>query len=137
MEVVEVKFDPRVTSYDDLAKVASTKKCAEPIFACTPRQKKIALKYTRRVEDRGTGSIRWVEDNKYYMSRGALKFLPVTETQATRINAGLTQAGYWLSPSQKNLLEKIKANPKAKWPSAIGKPFGKAWSAATKVAKTL
>jgi hypothetical protein len=137
VEVVEVKFDPRVTTYNDLAKVAATKRCAEPIFACTPAQKKVALKYTKRVQDRGAGKIRWVQDNKYYMSQGALKYLPVTETQATRINAGLTQTSYWLSPGQKALLKKIKANPKTKWPTAIGQPFAKAWSAAMSVAKKL
>ena len=96
-----------------------------------------AKKFTRNVKARGKGKIRWVKDNKYYMSRGAMKYLPVTETQATRINAGLTKASHWLSPSQKALLKKIKNNPRASWPVAIGQPFGRAWAAAMKVAKSL
>lgn len=137
VEVVEVKFDPGVTSFEDLARHAAKKRCAQPIFACNDKQMKTAKVFTSQVKPRGQKSIRWVKDNKYYMSQGSLKYLPLTKTQATRINAGLTQASYWLSPSQRRMLKTIKAHPRAGWPSAIGKPFLESWAAARKIANKL
>lgn len=137
VEVIEIKFDPKLTSYEQLAKHAAGNHCAEPIFACNDSQSTIAKKFTRKVQKRGQTAIRWVKDNKYYMSRLALKYLPVTESQATRMNAGLKKAEHWLSPSQIALLKKIKANPKAGWPDAIGVPFHGAWKAAAKIVQNL
>ncbi len=128
-----MKFDPRVTTYADLAEHAAKRECAQPIFACNEAQLVTAKEYSTAVKKRGKGKIRWVKDNKYYMGQGALKYLPVTKTQATRINADLSHANHWLSPSQRALLKKIKANPKAPWPNAVGKPFARAWQAAMKV----
>jgi len=65
-----------------------------------------------------------------------LRFVPMTELQATRINARIGHGDFEeiLSPSQLDLLRRIRANPKAGWQPAIGKPLLEAWSAAQRTA---
>ena len=131
---MEVRFNPKVVSYETLAHHARRRRCASPVFVSGPSQEKIARQLGATVKPRGRAAIRWVKDNKYYLSQGPLKYLPMTATQATRINAKVSQATHWLSPRQKKLLQTIRQHPEAPWPSAIGVPFQKAWQRAAKVA---
>ncbi len=111
-EVVEVGFDPQVIPFDALCEFAERRDCARAFDA----------------------AIR-PEDPKYYLSRTPLRFLPMTELQAMRINArieadGLAKACAVLTASQRALLAEIVARPDAGWPSAIGVEIREAWDRA-------
>lgn len=109
-EVVEVEFDPEQITRAQLEAKAKQMSCAQPFtagaaFRATPR------------------------DDKYQIRRGPLRFLPMSPTQATRINARVGRnAGELLSPRQRELLALIQANPKAKWPLVLGQPLREAWA---------
>lgn len=118
-EVVEVEFDPKQISKAQLAAKAKELSCAKPFSAAAAF--------------RATPS-----DDKYQIRRSLLRFLPLTPTQATRINAqGGRDASALLSPRQRALWEVIKANPKAAWPPALGKPLGPALRGAQRLAAKL
>jgi hypothetical protein len=119
-EVVEVEYDPRAVTLDALT--AAAKKAGARLVA------------------KGDGERIRTDDDKYYLSRTPLRFVPMTPLQATRVNArvgkGLSLDG-WLSPSQRRLLEAVKKHPDADWPPAIGADFLAAWTAAEKVREGL
>ena len=114
-EVVEVTYDPTVLPYEVLAKEAATRAKAHPVHSDTPVR---------------------VEGDKYYVSRTALRFLPLTPRQATLVHGRLGRKQPprdLLSPAQRRLLARIVAAPEAAWPLAIGKSFEEAWAAAQRV----
>ena len=83
-------------------------------------------------------SVRPDKDPKYYLAQSPLKFVPMTELQAMRVNAelGAKKDGLgWLSPRQKELLVAIQKSPDAGWPVALGaEDIVVAWDRAQKIA---
>jgi hypothetical protein len=136
-EVVEVTFDPSVISYEKLVRHASKRKCVSPVFTRDDAQQKTAAQIVGNGAKRNNDNVRGVKDNKYQLSRTALRHVPMSAIQATRINANVGQAARWLSPKQKELLGQIEAHPKAGWPVLIGVDVRKAWAQAESVAKRL
>jgi len=115
-EVVEVEFDPQRISRAQLEAKAKRMSCAQPFSASAPF--------------RATP-----QDDKYQIRRGVFRLLPLSPTQATRINARVGRgAEELLSPRQRELLALIKAHPKADWPVVLGQPLRKAWVATGAVA---
>jgi hypothetical protein len=137
-EVVEVEFDPRRLKLERLVAEAERMSCAKSVTCRSDAQAarlRKAGKQVRRSDDpiRSTP-----KDDKYQIRRGPYRQLPMTEAQATRVNAllGREQALAFLSPRQRELLALIKEHPKAGWPHALGVEFVKAFSAAEAVART-
>lgn len=111
VEVVEVEFDPLAVSYETLLERAIAGDCAINIFTRTAAHQTLAEQAVGERAIRNDDAIRVVEDQKYYLGRTPLKYLPMTETQATRINANVKDAERWLSPRQVRQLQDIKRNP--------------------------
>ena len=89
-EVVEVLFDPAVVSLADLGKKAAAAGCAS-----------IA----------GNARDASHSDQKYYLERSPLRFLPLTPLQATRINSALRfgrDGSEWLGPREQALAKRIE-----------------------------
>jgi len=135
-EVVEVRFDPEVISYRSLLDRAASHECANRVFTRSDAQQAIASKKLGKRAVRSDEPIRPDKQPKYHLSGTPLRFVPMTELQATRINARIGHGDFEeiLSPSQLDLLRRIRANPKAGWQPAIGKPLLEAWSAAQRTA---
>ena len=128
-EVVDVTFDPKVLSYDDLVMRAARADCVKPIFTRNDEQKRALLKFGGLENDaraeHNEDEIRPDKEPKYYLSRTNLRFVPMTPLQAARVNATVRAgdpAGY-LAPSQIDLLRRIEAAPEAGWKSMIGVDF--------------
>ena len=95
LEVVEVRYDPRRISDDELRQAAEQAQCS---------------KVDR---DRMTGSPRAAADSdkKYFLQRTPFRYLPLTPMQRTKVNAALgtrSDAERWLSPRQKELLSDVR-----------------------------
>ncbi|MBL4844371.1 MAG: hypothetical protein JKY65_02490, partial [Planctomycetes bacterium] len=111
-EVVEVEFDPERVSEQALSEAAKRMRCAQPF-------------------DANAGFRATPKDDKYQVRRSLIRFLPLSATQATRINARLGRDFEdLLSPRQRRLWAQIQANPKGAWPLALGQPLGAAFAAA-------
>jgi len=132
-EVVEVTFDPEVVTYRTLLDHARAKDCTKAVYTRTDAQHEVAQEVVGDKAKRSDEAIR-VEGNKYYLTRSALRSLPLTEAQAARVHAGLVKGEWkrWLSPRQRGLLERLEAvekrRPDWKAPVAIGKPLIVAWT---------
>jgi len=116
-EVVEVKFDPAVVSYRELLQQARKLSCASFVVARTDEQAKTAREVVggnsaKRVI-RSDDPMRFSEkDTKYRLRHRPRYFLlPLTEMQATKVNAALGGAGSkpdtYLSPTQRDLLAEL------------------------------
>ena len=133
-EVVEVKFYPKVTSYQKLAEQVHGKSgwFALPVGAQCDVAKDVGL---RQVEFAGEVPVlRADREPKYYLLQTPMRHVPMTELQAVRINAvvkgegGLARARKLLSPRQVGALETIQADPKADWPKLVGVDVHAGWN---------
>ena len=116
LEVVDVLYDPTTVDYETLVESAQSMKCASKIFAHTQNQLDTARKKVGKLAVAATGNQRAHvakdSDQKYYLQHSVAVHLPLSETQATKINASLktdTDGRRWLSPRQLVLLDRIIA----------------------------
>jgi len=132
-EVVEVTFDPEVVTYASLLKHAKSKGCTDMVYTRTDEQQAHAAEVVGKQAKRSDEAIR-VEGNKYYLTQSALRAVPMTEAQASRIHASRAEGTWkrWLSPRQLELLKRVEAREAkaADWkaPTAIGEPLIEAWA---------
>ena len=129
VEVVKVEYDPRVVSFEKLLDHAQKRDCAINVFTRTDAHQKVAARAIGKRAVRSDAALRGVKDNKYYASRSALKYLPMTRAQSARVNARVKEARKWLSPRQLALLGRIEKTPDAGWKDAIHVEFTAAWKA--------
>jgi len=115
-EVVEVEFDPAVIEYAALVKQAKSMKCASNVYTHTADQQKVAETQLGDLAKLASGVNGHRDakqsDQKYYLRNSPLRFLPLTENQAVKINAALStddSAKQWLSPRQSEILKTIEA----------------------------
>ena len=97
-EVVEVEYDPRVTS-----------------------DRKLSSQYGRAALTGDTTLRPSPKDDKYRLRHTPWRHVPMTTTQASRVNATLGQKqdpSAHLSPRQRGLYAIVRAHPDAKWPVA-------------------
>lgn len=130
-EVVQVDYNPDVISYDYLAEKAKDARCNSHVYTNDSDEKAIAKKVVGEGSVSNKSKFRLDKDVKYYLSRTHYRFVPMTELQAVKVNSeigrGKSFANY-LSPRQIALADKIKANPKMEWESAINVDFSTAWN---------
>ena len=113
-EVVEVRFDPQVLSYEALVGIANGLRCADRVYATTEEQLATAAESVgeRARLERGSPRDAKPSDRKFHLQRSPLNVVPLTPLQATRAN-GMLEAGedvrQILSPRQVALLERIEA----------------------------
>ena len=105
-EVVQVHFDPKVTSYAELLRRARAGRCAEAVFVREPAR----LEAARAAwGDRARSSAKRPRaardsDQKRYLRATPLAKLDLTPLQQTRVNAALANGQdplRWLSPRQR------------------------------------
>lgn len=113
-EVVRVQYDPSVigkAELEELAKPKGIETCAK------------------------TEGFRADREPKYYLAQTDYRFVPMTPTQACRVNSLIGQGrspDALLSPRQMTLLKKIKSDPKNRRKNAIGaKDLAQAWEDAS------
>lgn len=113
LEVVEVRFDPTVVSYEQLLTTAIREDCATRVYAHTAAQ----LAHAKAaVGDRAVmlatpATDAQPSDQLFALGRSPHRFLPLTPMQATKVNADLRldrDAERWLSPRQRDLLRRIE-----------------------------
>jgi hypothetical protein len=120
LEVVTVHYDPTVVDYRQLVKTAQSFSCASKIFAHDSNQLKIATELagdqaTMLPKNQPTRDAK-ASDQKYYLAHTPLIHLPLTEVQATKLNAAVKARNAdfrkLLSPNQRNLFRSVLAAKK-------------------------
>ncbi len=114
LEVVEVHYLSARLRYEELLERAIGFDCAQRVFAHTDAQLEVARKRVgkRAVRTDDVARDAKTSDRKWHLQRSALRWLPLTPTQAARLNADLASGGdtsRWLSPRQSQLAQRIAA----------------------------
>jgi len=129
-EVVEVKYNPVLISYEDLLGKANQSSCANHVFTEDSDQDVKAKELVGKGSVSKKSKFRLDKDPKYYLSKSIYRFVPMTQLQAAKVNANIGKhqsPDEFLSPRQIKLLKTIKVNPGKKWKSAINENFEEAW----------
>ncbi|MEL6548229.1 MAG: VPGUxxT family thioredoxin-like (seleno)protein, type 2 [Myxococcota bacterium] len=111
-EVVRVEYDPKRVSVNELDRVADR-----------ANAKRVTNKWF-------SGS---AKDNKYQLAHSLLRFVPMTESQSSRVNAALGRRSNplsFLSPRQIAMYSAVKARNGEGWRTAIGSDFVASYRAA-------
>lgn len=142
-EVVEAQFAPAKLPFERLRKQVAALSCATRIYARTDAQaasKAGGATDTLQVK-RSSDPVRPDKVQKYHLSRSLYKHVPMTELQASRINAAVAageDADRYLSPRQRELHAVIQKSEAAGWPAVVGtSSLVKAWAEAGKVRERL
>jgi len=131
LEVVDVHFDPRVMSYEQLVREARKMDCASRVYTHGEKQQRVAAKILSDAAQPLRGDVRADKVPKYYLANSVFRHVPMTETQAVRVNAALglkKDAERFLSPRQRLMLDVIVAAPNSGWPVTLGRPIGEVWA---------
>lgn len=129
-EVVEVKYNPVLISYENLVKEAKQASCASHVYTENKNQTSVAEKVVGKNSASKKSRFRMDKDPKYYLSKSIYRFIPMTQFQATKVNVKIGNGqspDEYLSPRQLEFLDYTKKNPKKKWKSAINVDLVKAW----------
>lgn len=140
-EVVEVAYDPDVTSYKELLTRAKTSGAATGAVTETKRQLGEANEVFGDKATSASGELRRSpKDDKKQLSTSPSRFLPMTPWQQTKLNSASVSGRALdeiLSPAQLDMLAKIKANPMARWPVPDPHELATSWDATRAVARDL
>lgn len=131
-EVVQVEFNPEVTSYEQLVSQARKSSCASHVFTEGGEQAKAAADVVGRSATSPAGDYRTDHEPKYYLSRTHWRYVPMTPLQSARANSLIGQRkspAEVLSPRQIELADFIFKNKNRKWKNAVGVELGEAWEA--------
>ena len=120
LEVVDLTYDPAIIDYEDIVQAASEFKCASRVFTYDADQQDVASKLVGSravpVNARQRPRVAKDSDQKYYLRHTDLRHLPLTEIQATKINASLKMRNIkptaLLSPRQRDLYARMQAAAK-------------------------
>ncbi len=141
LEVVELEYDPKAISFEQLLSRAKAESCASTVFARSAAQQQAAGKVLGDQVVRTDDAIRPDKQPKYYLSNTPLKNVPMTQLQACRINSAIgrkTDPRGFLSPRQIQLLSIVERHPKALWPMAAGATdLAAAWKHAQAVVRSV
>lgn len=129
MEVVAVEFDPARLEYEALLDHAVERECALAVFTTTYAQQELAAARLGERAQPAPVEPRWVDDQKYYLTGSALRYVPMTRLQATRINADVENAERYLSPRQIRVLSAARAGGRD-WPDSFDRDLWAAWPSA-------
>ncbi|MFK7773023.1 MAG: VPGUxxT family thioredoxin-like (seleno)protein, type 2 [Saprospiraceae bacterium] len=135
-EVVEVKYNPVLISYENLVKEAKQASCASHVYTEDQNQTTVAEKVVGKNGATKKSKFRLDKEPKYYLSKSVYRYVPMTPFQATKVNVKIGNGqspDEYLSPRQLELLSLIKKNPKKKWKNAINVDLLKAWEKIEKV----
>lgn len=119
MEVVEVEYDPNVLTYGDLIMSARADRVADTVFTNDGHESEIAAGILGDQSVKPISAFRPDRTPKYYLSNSLYRHVPMTKTQASRVNAFLSRRvlpDSVLSPRQLDILTMVKSSPDADWP---------------------
>ena len=136
-EVVTVKYDPMIISYEELLNTAKSSSCASHVYPINEDQKRAATKAVGKSAISPLGSFRLDKDPKYYLSQTAYRFVPMTPLQATRVNSKLANRQSpigLLSPRQQQLVKHFEQNG-GKGRNVVEMNIMKAWKQVEKILK--
>lgn len=127
-EVVKVKYDPSLISYEDLINDSARKKCADKVY--TNESNELAIANDNEIPTRGLNKYKVDRQDKYYLSKTDFQYIPMLSIQATKSNALIAKRQSpeeLLSPRQLSILALV-SNGKIKNENRAKKNFIEEWN---------
>ena len=126
-EVVKVRYAPDLISYESLLERSEKVQCASGAYSNDHSERKIAAEKLGNTNAQNTKMYRKDKEDKYYLSKSDLQYIPLTDLQKSRTNSMIAERLNpvdILSPRQIKFLSNIDNRPKK---SMIGIEFKEAW----------
>ena len=123
-EVVEVEYDPNVLTFSDLITSARADRIDAAVFTNDGQENGIAAGILGDQSVMSISAFRPDRTPKYYLSGSLYRHVPMTKTQASRVNAFLSRRllpDSVLSPRQLGILRMVKSSPETEWPDTASK----------------
>lgn len=121
-EVVNVYFDPNVVNLESILNEGKKTQCADQIYYHSEEQKHEAKVILGEAKMKTASKFSLDREPKYYLAQTVYKHIPMTPTQAVKINALVGQGKSpvrLLSPRQKLMLNHLKDGVDVAWSSSI------------------
>lgn len=120
-EIVQLEYDPRIISYSQLCERAHELGACSIAFPAGEEELVAAREVFGENARSSDAAVRRVDDTKYYLLEDPVRFVPMTQRQATRLNAMDPPRDYAsiLSPRQLEQLERVRATDGAGFESAL------------------
>lgn len=112
-EVVDIQFDPKVISYADIIRHARGVDCARTAFVYSKEQANAAQAagHDDIAVAEGRTTPAKASDQKHTLRRDAIRYVPMTPGQQTKINAAIHRGGepidIWMSPRQRDIARAV------------------------------
>ena len=122
-EVVTIQYDPSKIGLDELIKIGKSQNNADRLF--TNENLK-----NNSIPIKKPSAFRQDAETKYYLYKSDYKYIPMTDMQATKLNAALGNGlkdDSMLSPKQIQYYNSIKDKDKSKLKNQIGKGIVDGW----------
>ncbi len=130
-EVVQVEYDPCVTDYETILSQAKKSSCASHVYANNTEQQQLSEKIVGAQSTTKNSKFRLDKEPKYYLSKTAYQYVPMTQLQAVKVNSRIGEGqspNEYLSERQLALLDYIRKHPnEKKWMPAINVHIEEAW----------
>ena len=131
-EVVELEFNPKIISFEDLVKKGKSNNVASHIFTVNSGQSAVAKDIVGEGSVSPRSSFRADSRPKYYLSGTLYSYVPMTNLQIARVNASLgslRSPDSFLSPRQLELYKYIENHQELNWPNSLrSSDFNTAWN---------
>lgn len=131
-EVVELEFNPKIISFEDLVKKGKSNNVASHIFTVNSGQSAVAKDIVGEGSVSPSSSFRADSRPKYYLSGTLYSYVPMTNLQIARVNASLgslRSPDSFLSPRQLELYKYIENHQELNWPNSLrSSDFNAAWN---------
>ena len=131
-EVVELEFNPKIISFEDLVKKGKSNNVASHIFTVNSGQSAVAKDIVGEGSVSPRSGFRADSKPKYYLSGTLYRYVPMTNLQIARVNASLgslRSPDSFLSPRQLELYKYIENHQELNWPNSLrSSDFNTAWN---------
>lgn len=129
-EVVRVMYNPETIPLNNLLTQADAASCAQSVYTTSKNQNEKVAEVIGKNRAKSATQFHSDREPKYYLGHSLYRFIPMTETQAARVNSMIGQKknpDELLSSRQLKLLDYISKNQDIKFENMINKSIQSAW----------
>ena len=129
-EVVKVEYDADRVTLPTLVNEAAKSSCADGVFVEDDYDISQVRKDTDVKNIKKSGNYRRDGEVKYYLSKSAYKYIPMSPLQQAKVNAALgsnQNPDQYLSPRQKAVGKYISSHKSENWASQINQEMEGTW----------
>ncbi|MCB0669212.1 MAG: thioredoxin family protein [Saprospiraceae bacterium] len=121
-EVVNVYYDPSIVSLEEILDEGKRTSCADQAYVNQENERKKAGKTLGTSNVKNASTFRPDKEPKYYLSKTGYRLVPMSPTQAVKINVLIGQGKspfHLLSPRQQMMYNHLQKDKSVRWASEV------------------